>query len=368
MTVGDVGQLIVGSLEDNVLPLCGGLELGVGLDAVHACAHLLGKDLSQLLGGDLVAHLQIAKLGSNVLFGDLDGLAGGVVGDGDGDTLGGIIQAAHHMGHAVQADLEARLAAVNIVALQNGGLARAVGGVGRVVAGAGGQHLANDVIGRGLLAVNSGHVLGGLGGGVHRVGAGVQGAVQQLGAVEVGGLADAVDFVQQLVHLVLEGAALGAGVGAVGGLTGQLHHTVQHGVDLGEVPLSGLDEGDAVLGVGGRSFKTGDLRLHLLADSETCGVITSPVDPEAGGQFFQRLSNSAGVHAQLPVSVERHCISSYDHSHGETSLYYAVPSLEPRFFRFPLPLPAGPAGRGAENFIKGRQPPSIPIFAIFPKN
>ena len=51
------------------------------------------------------------------------------------------------------------------------------------------------------------------------------------GAVEVGGLADAVDFLQQGVDLVLEGVTLGLGVGAVGGLGGQLHHTVEHRVD-----------------------------------------------------------------------------------------------------------------------------------------
>ena len=45
-------------------------------------------------------------------------------------------------------------------------------------------------------------------------------------------------------------------------------------------------------------FQTGDLGLHLLADGETGGVITSPVDPEAGRQLLQGLGDSAVVHAQ----------------------------------------------------------------------
>ena len=152
------------------------------------------------------------------------------------------------------------------------------------------------------------------------IGVQAHGAVQQLGAIEVSGLGDSVDFLQQLVHLVLEGATLGAGVGAVGRLGGQLNHTVQHSVDLVQVALGGLNQADAILGVGAGGLQTGNLGLHLLADGQACGVITGPVDPEAGGQLLQRLCDSRVVHAQLTVRVECHCVGSYDHSHCNTSI------------------------------------------------
>ena len=146
------------------------------------------------------------------------------------------------------------------------------------------------------------------------------GAIQQLGAVEVGGLGDSVDLVQQLIDLGLEGVTLGLGVGAVGGLGGQLHHTVQHGMNLSQVAFGSLDEADAILGVGGSGLQTGDLGLHLLADGQTGSVITGTVDAEARGQLLQRLGDSGIVHAQLTVSVQCHCVSSYDHSHCNTSI------------------------------------------------
>ena len=115
-------------------------------------------------------------------------------------------------------------------------------------------------------------------------------AVQQLDAVEVGGVSDTVDFSQQLIHFLLEVVTVYLIViGAVGGLAGQLHHTVEHIVDLSQSALSGLHQGDAVLGVLLSHVQTSNLGPHLLRDSQTSGIVTGAIDFVARGQLFKVL-------------------------------------------------------------------------------
>ena len=135
----------------------------------------------------------------------------------------------------------------------------------------------------------------------------LQGAIQQLDAVEVGGVGDAVDFVAELYNLFLKLGAVGLVLkGAVGGLLGQLVHAVEHVVDLGEGALGGLHQGDTVLGVVLGLVQAGDLGAHLLGDGQTRGVVAGPVDLIAGRQLLQVLGQGAGVVGVVAVGVHRH--------------------------------------------------------------
>ena len=93
--------------------------------------------------------------------------------------------------------------------------------------------------------------------------------------------------------------------GGVPGLDRQFPHTVEHVVDFGQGPFSGLDDADPVLGVPDRLFHTADLGAHLLGDGQPCGIVPSPVNPQTGRKPFQAFAEAAVGNGQLPMSV--HC-------------------------------------------------------------
>src|SRR5690606_26982434 len=76
-------------------------------------------------------------------------------------------------------------------------------------------------------------------------------AVEQLGAVEVGGVGNAVDLRLQLVDFLLQRCAVVGRVGGVARLHGQLADALQVVADLAQRAFSGLRERDAVVGVAG---------------------------------------------------------------------------------------------------------------------
>ena len=157
---------------------------------------------------------------------------------------------------------------------------------------------------RGIDALHCG---GGVHGHVIHLRTASQRTVQQLDAVEVGGVGDAVDLVLELLDLLLELGAVSAVLkGAVGGLLGQLVHAVEHVVDLGQGALGGLHQGDAVLGVVLGLVQAGDLGAHLLGDGEARGVVAGAVDLVAGGQLLQVLGQGGGVVGVVAVGVHRH--------------------------------------------------------------
>ena len=253
--------------------------------------------------------------GSNIFGRHFGVLGGSVYGDGcaanrNGKCLAGILGSQLQVG---KVDLEG---GVDLGGAGGPRMERSIGSTGRAIGGQG------QLVGK-VSAFHSG-----LSAGITNLkGIAVQshGAIQQTCTVEVGRLGNSVNFVQQGIDLILESVAFCIGVSTVSRLGSQFYHTVKHIMYFVQVAFSGLDKGNAVLRVGGSGFKTGDLGLHLLADGQTGGVITGAVDSETRRQFFQRLRNCAVVHAQLPVSVERHCVSSYDHSHDNTSMWPCFP-------------------------------------------
>ena len=110
-------------------------------------------------------------------------------------------------------------------------------------------------------------------------------AISEKMRAQITGLETAQKLIDFLLHLRTVGGVV---ISAVGGLGGQLHHTVEHIMDLSQSALSGLHQADAVLGVLLCGFQTGDLGTHFFGNRQTGSVVTGAVDLVAGGQpvFF----------------------------------------------------------------------------------
>ncbi len=141
-------------------------------------------------------------------------------------------------------------------------------------------------------------------------------AVQQLGAVEVRLLGDAVDFADQLGHFGLQGLAVAGGVGGVGGLHRQLADALQVVADFGQRTFGDLGQRDTVVGIADGDVGTADLRAEALGDRQTGGVVLGAVDARTGGQALDGGGQRAAAGAQVTLSIQRHRIGVDDLCHG----------------------------------------------------
>jgi hypothetical protein len=126
-------------------------------------------------------------------------------------------------------------------------------------------------------------------------------AVQQLGAVELGGVGDTIDFLLQLLVLFVQGQPLGVAEGAVGGLLCQFPHTAEDVPHFREAAFRGLRHGDAVLGVADRDRDAADLRPQFFGDRQAGGVVLRAVDAKARGQPLHRGAQLAVVGRQVSL-------------------------------------------------------------------
>ena len=266
------------------------------LDAVIGCAASGGRQASSSLYAQSSISRKCGLQGRGNIGGGVFTIAGGTAGSvqGQRDILAEHIEL--HSG-VTAAGIKGKIAQVN-------GQGR--GGLGGVAAHLGVQlGVIQSQIGAGDLAVAGSHG-GGLGE-AERIGVQAQGAIEQLDAVEVGAVANTVDLAEQLVHFLLHLVAVGGVVvGAVGGLGGQLHHTVEHVVNLSQGTLGGLHQGDAVLGVLLGGLQASDLSTHLLRNGQTGGIVTGAVDLVAGGELLQVLLHGGHVVGVVAVGVHRH--------------------------------------------------------------
>ncbi len=138
---------------------------------------------------------------------------------------------------------------------------------------------------------------------------------EQLLAVEVGAVSNALDFGLQSLNLILQGGTVHIIViDAVGGLLGQVNHAVEHILNFLQSALSGLDQAGSVLGVLLSGFQTLDLGAHLLGNGQTGGIVASAVDLVAGRQLLQVLAEHGGVVVVVPVGVHGHNIVLNTHN------------------------------------------------------
>ncbi|MNF57004.1 hypothetical protein D3C85_767210 [compost metagenome] len=159
-----------------------------------------------------------------------------------------------------------------------------------------------DGAGRGIF---QGNVDGFVGVGTHLETGGTEGAVHQLAATEGGGFGDTGQFVLQCRHFFLQRGAVGIAVGAVGGLDGQVAHTLQQVGGLLQGTFSGLRQGDAVVGVAHGNIEAADLVGQAVGNLQASGIILGAVDARTGRQTLQRGVQRVGRAGQVALGVER---------------------------------------------------------------
>ena len=85
-------------------------------------------------------------------------------------------------------------------------------------------------------------------------------------------------------------------------------------MDFGQSTLSGLHQGNAVLGILLGTLQTGDLGAHLLGNGKARGIVTGTVDFVAGRQLLQVLGQGGGVVCVVAVGIHSHDIILDSHS------------------------------------------------------
>ncbi len=132
-----------------------------------------------------------------------------------------------------------------------------------------------------------------------------EGARQQLLAVEAGAVRDVVDLGAQRQHLLADGGTVAGGQRGVAGLDRQFTDALQDVVHLAQRAFSGLEHGDAVLGVALALPHATDLGAHLLGDREPGRVISGAVHAHAAGELLEQATQGPVRGAQVALRVQR---------------------------------------------------------------
>ena len=111
------------------------------------------------------------------------------------------------------------------------------------------------------------------------------------------------DLSQKLSDLSLLSNTIGCR--RVGGIDGQLTHTLQDRMNLVECTLSGLHEGNAVLSVPDRLTATPDLSTEAFRLCQTSSVISCTVDTEARRELLESLTKLHVGGCEIAERVER---------------------------------------------------------------
>src|SRR5690606_11672750 len=154
----------------------------------------------------------------------------------------------------------------------------------------------------------------------------LEGAVLQLLTVAVGLLGDLVDFLNQLVHFLLQSNPVNLAGGVVGGLNCQFTNTLQvsgHGV---QSTFRGLRQGDRVSGVTYRDVGTTNLGFETGGNCQTGGVVFCAVDPQAGRQALQCNVVGCLVLVQVALRIQRRnvCINYLGHGASPVVTFFGL--------------------------------------------
>src|SRR5450830_654172 len=215
-----------------------------------------------------------------------------------------------------------------------------VGGSGG--AGSTGQNQSTAVHGQAdgveLGAQGQADLVGRTGVGTHLQGNHASRTVQQELAVDLGARGDTSQFVRHLGEFGVGCGLVGGAVGTVTGLNSQFTHTLQN-VGVGcHRAVSGLSQGDTVVGVLDRNGLTADLAAHTSGDPQAGGVVRGAVDFQAGRQALHGGGESVGRVIQVLLNRQGSNVGVYTQRHDEILVGWV------------LRLPAlASAGYGLEN-------------------
>ena len=110
---------------------------------------------------------------------------------------------------------------------------------------------------------------------------GAERAVQQLGAVEFGGLRDAVELRHQLTHFGLQGLTVAGAVAGVGRLHSQFTHTLQDVTGRLQGAFGRLSQRNAVVGIAHSLVQAADLAGESLRNGQAGCIVLGAVDAQA---------------------------------------------------------------------------------------
>ena len=138
-------------------------------------------------------------------------------------------------------------------------------------------------------------------------------AVQQVQAVELGGVGHAIKFGQQLADFSLQSIAVGGAVGVVGGLHSQGANALQDIARSLQRAFSGLRDRDAVIRVTTGLVQAIDLRGHTLGDRQASSVILGAIDAQTGGQALHGSAQADAGASQFALAIEGRNVRIDDH-------------------------------------------------------
>ena len=111
-------------------------------------------------------------------------------------------------------------------------------------------------------------------------------SLQHIGLVELRPVGNAVDFIAELVHLILNRSPVTVRIGPVRRLYGQNIPPLEHLVNFIHGAVGYLHHGTAIHGVIGTPVKSPGKLSHFLRNGKTGSIVRRPVDPVSGGKFL----------------------------------------------------------------------------------
>src|SRR5690606_29238007 len=138
--------------------------------------------------------------------------------------------------------------------------------------------------------------------------------IQDLDAVELGLIGDALDFIQALLDFSIDRVQVIGGVRAVVGLDRQLTNTLQVVIDFVQRTFRRLSDGDAVVGVTGSLRQTADVGREAVGNGLAGSVILGAIDAQARGQALDRRTQGGLGLGQI-VLRDQSKVVGVDNSH-----------------------------------------------------
>ncbi len=143
-----------------------------------------------------------------------------------------------------------------------------------------------------------------------------QGTVKELHAVEVRSVGDTGDFRGHGLVFGINDQALRGVVRAGGGLFGQFLHADELFVDDAESAVSGLDQGDGVVGVAHTLVQRGHVGPHQFANGETGRVVSGAVDAQTRRKALHGLAQIVVVGTESARGVAGHRVGVDSKGHA----------------------------------------------------
>ena len=135
--------------------------------------------------------------------------------------------------------------------------------------------------------------------------------------VELRRAPDAIDFLHELLELVIECRAVLARNRTIAGLHGEFAQADQNVADFIEGTFAGLHERDAVLGIALRLIERTNLRAQPFGDRQSRRIVGGRRDAQPRRQSLVMHRKPVGDRGEVSLRIERRDIGVDSESHGD---------------------------------------------------